>query len=76
MPDAAGRAWKLKADHPLVMDPDGVCPYCENRFKAGDVITLRALPPTNKEDREKAAAGHPYTAPAVPIHVECVAALG
>jgi len=47
------------------------CPHCENRFQVGDDVTFHVLPPNDLDERRKAEAGLPHTAPAVLIHVPC-----
>lgn len=58
----------LKEDHPLVGDE---CPVCNEKFKAGDEVTLQTLWPADKEQAKRAQDGRPYTAQAQPVHWTC-----
>ena len=59
----------LDADHLMI----GIeCPACKEKFRAGEYVTLIALGPgKDQEAREKAAAGKPYNAVAIPVHWDC-----
>jgi hypothetical protein len=60
----------LGADHPLVDEKE--CPACGYAFEAGDLVTLIAVGPgPDPEEQEKARAGRPYNAVALPVHWLC-----
>ena len=58
----------LLANHPLVGD---ICPVCNTSFREGDETTLVPTFPANETEAEKARAGKPYAAVAMPIHWDC-----
>lgn len=61
----------LMADHPLVTDK-ARCPGCLQPFQVGDVTVLVVIGPGDgEEEREKARAGRPYLAVAMPAHAAC-----
>jgi len=61
----------LTADHPMITE--GMrCPGCGELFQVGDIPTLVTIGPgADEEARERARAGQPYNAVAIPVHAYC-----
>lgn len=73
MPRPARRGRKfppLKADHPMVTEPDS-CYVCGQDFHVGQEVTILIGPPGNAEEHEKMLAGGAYNAIGYPIHWVC-----
>lgn len=62
------RTWILSADHPGAAD---VCPGCGVPIGNEKTCTLVTQEPADDENRERKAAGRPYTTHGVLVHVEC-----
>jgi hypothetical protein len=63
----------LAMDHPLASEQSQqVCVACGHRFLAGDYVALVPLGPgPDREARNRALTGRPYTAVAAPVHWPC-----
>lgn len=57
-----------QATHPSV---GRLCPVCHKAFVEGDYTMLIPKAPASEDDAAKAAAGLPYTAEALEIHLQC-----
>lgn len=51
------------------------CPFCENRFQVGEVVTLHPTVPASPTDGILAGMGRPYTSEAAVIHKWCAEVL-